>query len=457
MIVVAVVIAFSAPTRLLAVDPLPWLAASGSVVITPGDPMWMAGYASRKEPSQGKIHDLHAKVLVVQDIAGHRLVVVTTDLIGITPELRASVEAQVQPYNIQAAELLMNASHTHCGPELRGERMIRFGIDAQYAASSQQYVKHTATQIASLIGDVVSRLEPARLIYSRARAGFAMNRRLETENGVINSPNPDGPVDHEVPVLRIENSEGSLKTILFGYACHATTLSFQKWCGDYPGFAQQYLEESHPGVIAMFINGCSADQNPYPRRRLELAEQHGRALANGVETALETRNVKEIRGPLHVAMENVTLKFATPPSRSELEKEVASNNKFARFHAESLLDQLNGKGKIETEFSSFPIQVAQFGDDLTLVAICGEVVVDYSIRLKAELSRTSASTIWVAGYSNYVFGYLPSARVLQEGGYEGGGAMRYTTFPGPFDSSVESRVVDKVRELADQVRTQELP
>jgi len=314
----------------------PWQAAAGKAVITPQQPVWMAGYAARDKPSEGKVHDLFAKVLVMEDDVGTRLVIVTTDLIGITPELRAGVESMVQEYDVSSESLLMNASHTHCGPELRGDRLMRFGIDAKFAAISRQYVRETAARIAELIGETLQRLEPSRLIFSRARAGFAMNRRLPTPTGFVNSPNPDGPVDHDVPVLRVEDANGNIKTILFGYACHATTLNFQQLCGDYPGFAQQYIEEAHSGAIAMFINGCSGDQNPYPRRALELA--------------------------------------------------------------------------------------------------------------------TDNQIVWVAGYSNDGFGYLPSLRVLKEGGYEGGGAMRYTTFPGPFDETVEDRVITKTHDLVARVR-----
>ena len=84
-----------------------------------------------------------------------------------------------------------------------------------------------------------------------------------------------------------------------------------------------------------------------------------------------------------------------------------------------------------------------------MVALAGEVVVDYSLRLKAELAGRA---LWVAGYSNDVFGYMPSLRVLREGGYEGVGAMRYTELPGPFAASVEKRVIDKVYELVNKVR-----
>ena len=198
-------------------------------------------------------------------------------------------------------------------------------------------MRDTATKIGKLIIETLARVEPSRLIYSHARAGFAMNRRLPTSGGYINSPNPDGPVDHDVPVLRAEDADGKLKAVLFGYACHATTLSFQQLCGDYPGFAQQYVEDAHEGVVAMFINGCSGI-NPYPRRTLELA-QHGRA-ANGVETALETKMFGSSKAHFERPLIG-TLKFAEPPSRQQIAVMVASSNKYERFHGETLLQQLD--------------------------------------------------------------------------------------------------------------------
>ena len=183
-------------------------------------------------------------------------------------------------------------------PSSRDDRILRFGIDAKYAALSRQFVRETAIKIGQLIVETLEKVEPSRLVYSHARAGFAMNRRLPTPSGFINSPNPDGPVDHDVPVLRVEDASGKLKAVLFGYACHATTLSFQQLCGDYPGFAQQYLEDAHDGVVAMFMNGCSGDQNPYPRRTLELAQQHGRRAGQWRRNGARNQEIREIQGPL---------------------------------------------------------------------------------------------------------------------------------------------------------------
>lgn len=275
-----------------------------------------------------------------------------------------------------------------------------------------------------------------------------MNRRTPTAAGVQNHPYPDGPVDHDVPVLLVKDRDNELKAVLFGYACHSTTLSFYQFCGDYAGFAKQSLEESHPGLTALFMAGCGGDQNPYPRRSLELCQQHGRALANAVETALQTY-ARPINGPLSLALDDVELEFATPPGREELEEKVQSQNKWERLHAEFLLHELDEYQQIRTTYAA-PVQVVRFGHDLILVALSGEVVVDYALRLKQELAGPA---VWVAGYSNDVFGYLPSLRVLREGGYEGGGAMLYSSLPGPFAPSVEERMIDKVRELASQTES----
>jgi hypothetical protein len=423
-----------------------WKAAAASIVVTPEEPMWMAGYAARDKPSEGKVHDLYAKALALEDAQGTRLVIVTLDLIGVPRPLRDWLEAEVgQRMGLPPEGLLINASHTHCGPELRMSKAALYDLEPKRVEQAKQYCNTLQGKLLALVEGTVGNLAPAKLSYSHARAGFAMNRRLPTEQGFRNRPNPDGPVDHDVPVLRVDSPDDKLIAVLFGYACHATTLGFYNFCGDYPGFAQAYVEEAHPGATALFVAGCGGDQNPQPRRTLELAEQHGRALANGVEAALIARP-EPVRGPIRAAIEEVTLPFAEPPSREELQKQAESKNKYERRHAEALLRELQENGRIRTTYP-YPVQVIRFDDDLTLVALAGEVVVDYSLRLKSELA---GPPVWVAGYSNDVFGYLPSRKVLQEGGYEGGGAMRYTTLPGPFAPSVEKRVVDKVHELFER-------
>lgn len=421
-----------------------WKAGTAQAVITPAGSMWMAGYASRKKPSEGVAQDLHAKALVLEDRVGQRLALVTCDLIGIPrgllDEMRVDLQARCQ---IPPAGLLLNASHTHCGPELRTSKAALSGPQPERVEQSRQYLESLRAKLVQLVEQAVQRLEPAHLGYTHGRAGFAMNRRLPTEKGYVNRPYPDGPVDHDVPVLRVDSPAGTLRTLVFGYACHNTTLSFFQFCGDYAGYAQQYLQDAHPDMTAMFLTGCGADQNPQPRGTLELAQQHGRALANGVEAAL-LGPARPVRGTLRMAVDEVALDFAASPSREELQKQAGSSDEFERRHAELLLREWEQEGAIRSRYP-YVIQVIRCGDDLLLIALSGEVVVDYSLRLKQEYAGTRP--VWVAAYCHDVFGYVPSARVLAEGGYEARDATRYSILPGPFTESIEERIVAKVREL----------
>ena len=241
-----------------------------------------------------------------------------------------------------------------------------------------------------------------------------MNRRTPTDEGYRNHPNPKGPVDHTVPVLRIDNAEGKLMAVMFGYACHNTSVGYLRWLGDYAGFAQQYLEADHPGVTAMFMMGCGGDQNPYPRGTAEWAAKHGRSLCTAVEAALEVtqrtlRHQNQIQGPLKYVMEPVSLEFTTK-DRDDFE---------------------------------YPVQVIQFGNDLSLITLGNEVVIDYVLRLKRELGKVDGPVIWVAGYSNVYSGYIPSKRVLLEGGYEARSR--------PWKDTLEERIIVKVHELFREV------
>ena len=295
----------------------------------------------------------------------------------------------------------------------------------------------------ALISQALESRAPARLAYSSARCGFAMNRRLPTKSGYANSPYPEGPVDQSVPVLRVEGADGKLRAVLFGYACHNTTLALYQFSGDYAGYAQQYFEADHPGVTALFMLGCGGDQNPYPRGTVELAQKHGRALATAIEAALVT-TLKAVNGPLRSAYGEIQIDYAPAPTREEFTARLASKDKYEAAHAKRMLERLDKGEKLPTRYP-YPVQVVRFGDVLTMVALGGEVVVDYSLRLKRELTGTA---VWVAGYSNDVMGYIPSVRVLKEGGYEAGGAMRFsTTHPGPWAESVEERIVKQVHEL----------
>lgn len=422
-----------------------WKSGAASVRITPEAPLWMAGYASRNRPAEGKETDLYAKALAIEDARGKRLVIVTLDLIGVPRALRTDLEKRVEEaHGLPPEGLLLNASHTHSGPELRLGHIPPVDGNPRLARESEAYGDHLKDQLFKLIGEAIGRLGPARLGYTHARAGFAMNRRLPTPSGYQNSPYPDGPVDQSVPVLRVEDEKGKLQAVMFGYACHNTTLSLYTWNADYAGYAQEYVQASHPGTIALFLMGCGGDQNPYPRRTVELAEQHGRALANAVETALSVAP-RPVNGPLRAVYGEVALDYDSVPTRELFQQRLGSKDKLEASHAKRFLDRLDAGEALPTSYPC-PVHVVRFGDDLLLTALGGETCVDYSIRLKRELA--GKAVVWVAGYSNDVMGYVPSRRVREEGGYEALDAMRYSrTHPAPWAPTLEEKIIGKVHEL----------
>jgi len=443
------VCAFLQPVQ--SAEPLIWKAGVATTVITPDTNMWMAGYASRTKPSEGTAQDLHAKALAIEDAASYRLVFVTVDLIGIPRTLRKSLETRVQSaYQLKPEQFLLNASHTHCGPEFRVGRTPSDEIEMNPSLQGERYGQQLEDKVFALIGDALKQLTPAKLAYTHARCGFAMNRRLPMPNGEYrNSPYPDGPVDHDVPVLRVDGADGKPRAVLFGYACHNTTLSFYQFCGDYAGFAQQYLETDNAGTTFLFLNGCSGDQNPYPRGTIDLAQKHGRTLATAVEAALFT-SAKPLTGSLKAAYGEIDLSYAPAPTRAEFTARLASKNKYEATHAKRMIERL-AKGEALPKTYPYPIQVVQLGHELKLIALGGEVVVDYSLRFKREFAGSGA--VWVAGYSNDVMAYIPSERVLQEGGYEAGGAMLFSpTHPGPWAPGLEEQITAKVKSLERAVR-----
>jgi hypothetical protein len=323
-------------------------------------------------------------------------------------------------------------------------------LDAEQSARVEEYTKSLQSKIVSLVGDALAALKPARVEWGNGHATFAVNRRNNKEADVPKLREQGllkGPVDHDVPVLAVRDSDGRLKAVAFGYACHATVLPFYQWCGDYPGFAQLAVEKEHPDAVALFWAGCGGDQNPLPRRSVALAADYGKRLADAVESVLAAP-IKALDPQFTAAYAEIPLAFGDLPSREQLVRDTTAKDKYVAERARLLLKRLEKEGSLSGTYP-YPVQTWQFGDRLTWIALGGEVVVDYSLQLKRELGATAT---WVAGYSNDVMAYIPSLRVLKEGGYEGGGAMVYYGQPTAWSPHVEESIIRAVHEQVDKLR-----
>jgi hypothetical protein len=424
-----------------------WRAGTGRAVITPEQPMWMAGYAARTRPAEGKLHDLWAKALALEDSKGRRAVLVTLDLCGIDRQLSGEIrKALAEKQKLDRSQIVLCVSHTHSGPVVERNLAPMYFLDAEHRKHVADYTTRLREQVIDIVDKAFDGLKPAVLHFGRGTATFAVNRRNNTEAEV-----PDlraagqlrGPFDHDVPVLAIKTEEGEPLAILFSYACHATVLDGYQWSGDYPGDAQIELEKRHPGVAAMYVAGCGADQNPVPRRKVELSGIYGQQLAAAVDEVLRGP-LKKIDGPLTMSYREIDLPFETLPTREQIERDRESQDKYVASRAKMLLEKIDA-GQPLSKTYPYPIQAWRFGDELQVVWLGGEVVVDYALRLKDELAPRQG---WIVGYANDVMGYIPSRRVLQEGGYEGRDAMVYYGQPTAWSDEVEKLIVDEVKRQA---------
>jgi neutral ceramidase len=431
-------------------SPMNWQVGLARRVITPQTNVWLAGYGGKRAPD-GKIHDLWAKVLALKDPSGKRVVMVTTDHMGMSRSIYDPLYAAVhERYGLERAEFMITFSHNHCGPILKDDLVDYYPMDAEEERLVDEYSTWMWGQVADAVGEALSHWQPARLLKGEGKCTFAVNRRDNAESEVpalLAAGTPlKGVVDHSVPVLAIRGTDDTLLGVLFGYACHPTVLNFNTWCGDYPGFAQVDIEAAHPGTTAMFFNACGADQNPIPRRKVELAEKYGKQLAVAVGEAL-AKPLQPVSAGLHADFAFVDLAYDKLVTRETLQPVAAGGGDVQARWAKRMLKQIDAGVVFPTAYS-YPVQAWRIGDELLLIATGGETVVDYALRFKREFGPRT----WVCGYANDMAAYIPSRRVWEEGGYEGGPHLdEYGRPAWRWAGDIEDRIAKTVHQVVKNV------
>jgi neutral ceramidase len=428
-----------------------WKAGVARAVITPETSVWLAGYGTKRAPD-GKLHDLWIKALALEDGSGNRAVLITSDFQGVPKVMSDQVFEQVQKkYQLERSQIMFTFSHNHCGPRLGDDLIDYYPVEPEQEQLVAEYTDLMIERTVKLVGDALAELAPAQLQIGNGHTTFAVNRRNNREADV-----PDliakgvplvGPVDHNVPVMTVTRPDGRLEAVLFGYACHPTTLSFMTWCGDYPGFAQLEIEASYPGTTAMFVNTCGGDQNPLPRRQVELCEKYGHMLAIAVEEGL-AGTLKTVSSGLKTAFDFVDLAYLNVVSREELTALLQDSNSLKARWAKRLLAKLDEGEQFSSDYS-YPIHAWQLGSEVLMIGMGAETVVDYALRFKAEFGEGT----WVCGYADDMISYIPSRRVWEEGGYEGGSNLYEYGRPAfRWAGDIEDRISATVQKLVNQVR-----
>lgn len=432
-----------------------WKAGAASRNITPKQFMLMAGYGGRTDPADGKLTDLWAKALALEAADGKRAVVVSLDLVGIDRVTAAGIcQSAAEKHGLSRDQIALCTSHTHSGPVVnKNLGPLHYSLaPPEQQTLIEQYAVELHDEVVAVIGEALADLTPARVQWGSGLSTFAVNRRENKPYAAVPELRSKGvlagPVDHDVPVLSVRSPEdGKLRAVLFGYACHATVLGLRQWCGDYPGYAMIELEKAHPDCVALFWAGCGADQNPLPRKTVDFAKEYGAELAEAVDEVLAAP-MAELGDSLTTRFAEIELPLAGLPTKKDNEATAkTSTNRFEVARAKWLQAEFEKSGGLKGSYP-YPVGVWKLGGGgakdggVDFVFLGGEVVVDYALRLKREMNGEST---WVAGYANDVMAYIPSVRVLKEGGYEGGTSNVYYGLPGLWDEKLEDMIVGEVK------------
>ena len=429
-----VLVSVAATPGAVAAEPATYPVGAASVDVTPDYPVRLSGFGFRRAESEGVTQPIHAKALAIGgDEDGGPLVLLTVDNLGVPDAMTREVARRLaEKASVRPERLAITATHTHTAPMLTGVAPTLFGqpIPADHRQRIDRYTRELTDKLEEAALAALKDRRPARLSWGVGTVGFAKNRRTE-----------GGPVDHDLPLLVARDPDGKPRAVWVGYACHCVTLSDNKISGDWAGYAQAMIERNLPGAVALVSIGCGADANPasgVTGDRADLAEMQGVEIATEVNRLLES-DLTPLSGPIGARLERIELEFDAPPTRAEWE-ERAKREDAAGYHARVQLARLDRGEALRTTLD-YPVQTWTFGDELAVVNLPGEVVVDYSLRLKEELD---AARLWINAYANDAPCYIPSDRILREGGYEGGGAMVYYDRPTRLKAGTEQRIIDAV-------------
>lgn len=399
--------------------------------ITPREPILLSGYGGRDKPFERIDIPLHAKCMTIEDSHGVLAVLVTLDAECMYPHTAGPLWDRIhREFGLRREQVLINFSHSHAAPFLSlNPETKAYGSTRDTARKTVAHTQYLFDQVISVIETGLADRQPARLYFGVGVAPFVMSRREFTAQGVKIGVNARGYADRSVPILRIDDLEGKSRAVVFGCACHNTTLGGNSFVvsGDYAGYAQQYVEANHADVQAMFMIGCGGDANPYPRGTLELARAHGETLGKVVDACLawspksgriDRRTgavpMKPVSSPLATEYECLDLPLRQVLSIEAMKAEAQGNDSWQAYHARKMLELVEQGREVPRAYNC-PLAVWQFGDDLTLVAFSGEVVAGYVPLVEKAIGPLG---LWVAAYCNVMYGYVPTVQVIEEGGYE---------------------------------------
>ena len=402
--------------------------------ITPDWPITLAGFASRTHPSEGVSQPLHVRVAVIETGPADRVVVICADLLWWGPEHLATLRPRIAELaKVPGAHILFSATHTHSGPQTALRAHSGIGVvDPRYL---DLLTERTVAATRAAIAD----LEPVTVTRHTGSHDLGFNRRPQFD--------PDGPTDPTLTVVRFARADGSAKALFAHFTCHPVITNEHLVSGEWPGVAMTTLE-ADLDLTAFYLQGCCADINPvHPGKRESLRGTNLEVKREGARFADAVRAVMRQPGeplepvPPRATIETVHLPFAALPTDADLQPGADDPPEREEWRLAMLAHP-------EWRTATLPLQVQRvdIADGLALLAMDGEIAVSYGLHIR----NRSHGNVLPMGYANGMTGYIPTAKLIAEGGYEGGDAIPWFLLPAPFDPSVEAILTEAIDRLLDR-------
>ena len=417
--------------------------------------------------------ELYAKALVFDD--GHtKAALVTADVLLLGKQVVAETRTRIEEMTgIPGAHVMFAASHTHSGAvtTMRGRWST--------VEHDKSYVDQLVAKMAGAVAEANLNRREARIGADEGRADVSINRWISTPEGAKWAPNPEGPVDNTLSVLRVDHSDGQPIAALVDYAAHASVMRWGKvFAADYPGFLQSVVEKVYDDrITVLFANGASGDtkikwlrkkedgSDDFAYGGVEDARRWGTVLAGEALKTLEqirteardqrpedrdqrpeARDQKPEIGKLRVASKEIAFPMLSLPTIEEIEAELKEKREkgedatweertLASLHAGTAPTAITGE-----------IQIIRIGPDIILAAIPGELFAEVGLKMREQVA---CRHLFIVGYANGYVGYLPSAASCREDGdkprYDW---HKFFWYPANFSEEVEPNILKAVRELS---------
>ena len=357
--------------------------------ITPEEPIQMSGYDGRKTPSTGVHDELFACALCFSN-TDSKVLFITADVISFNNSLTAEIKQKIEEKTgIPGENIFLTAAHNHGGPVVKA-------YEKNVSEEVEEYVKVFQNKIVEIAEQATVQSVPVLIGYGSGLCNMNINRRAKFADGSVwLGRNQDGPCDHEVSVLKIEDENGKLLSLFVNWPCHGTASGQDNFeiTGDWPGLAARYLNEKlGDDVIVAVTAGASGDINPIygPNNKFREIEAVGAHL--GAEV-FETLSEIETYPVYSIEVINKTL---TLPGKK------------------------SGKGRYPNEIiekgpdMDVNLSVCKIGN-YVFSAISGEVMTEIGMNIK-EASPYRGT--FVITHCNGTSGYICTDAAYPEGGYE---------------------------------------